>query len=517
MQSDAFVHVMNVSLYNIIKVNIKTDHIASKIKQPFSFRNWFLNLGEVVALGIVVAFASAFFTNDEAFEITISIVVAYLVPRFVYSTSKLRCDSGQWLLLIVGLALAAYAIISIKSWTVDVGGSFEYPCLRSDDGAYYRWALFYFDGRCPEPKVGFKGVSIMMVWLWKALGVSIVWPIAFNYMFIMLSIVVTGKLAVRLFENKFDDINTKIISVLAMLIVSLLGFLLSQSLKIQKEAACTLGIVLVGYVLAGMSQIEKDNKRIQNKDIALFVLGCLILAFVRISYAYFAVIGAIMMGAANHHKRWKDGVLLCCIALGITLLFSFIFNYSFGQQYRTVAGGESMAKAFKITLEQQSYSALIGDYYYYPIWKRVLLLPVTAGVQFFIPFPWIYEHFEINALSIFPRFRFMWYFVGGVCIFYYLYISILHNKQNHLGVWSWWPLVIFIIIAYITGGTVSRYILPLQPLFAVIALYVILKVWKGNFRRLFLIWICVYIFFISALLIVCYHVQHNYLISIKAL
>lgn len=476
-----------------------------------------MNVGEVVALCIVVALASAFFATHEAFDLTISLVLAYLVPRFVYSTSKLRCDSGQCLLLIVGLALAAYAIISIKSWTVDVGGSFEYPSLKSDDSGYYRWALYYFDARCPEPKVGFKGVSIIMVGLWRVLGVSIVWPIAFNYMLILLSIVMTGKLAVRLFGDKLDDINPKIISVLAMLIVSLLGFLLSQSLRLQKEAACTLGIVLVGYVLAGMSRIEKNNKRIRNKDIVLFVLGCLILAFARTSYAYFAVIGAIMMGLTNHHKRWKDCVLLCCIALGVTLLFSFIFAYSFGQQYRTVAGGESMAKAFKMTLEQQSYSTLIGDYYYYPIWKRLLLLPVTAGVQYIIPFPWIYDHFEINALSVLPRFRFMWYFIGGVCIFYYLYISILHNKQNHLGVWSWWPLVVFLIIAYITGGTVSRYILPLQPLFAVIALYVIINVFKGKFRRSFLIWTCVYFFFFSALLIVCYHVQYNYLISIKAL
>lgn len=498
-------------------VNSNKDHIDSRIKQTFSFKNWFVNIGEVVALCIVVALASAFFATYETFDLTISLVVAYLVPRFVYSTSKLRCDSGQWLLLIVGFALAAYVIISIKSWTVDVGGSFEYPSLKSDDSGYYRWALYYFDGRCPEPKVGFKGVSIIMVWLWKALGVSIVWPIAFNYMLILLSIVMTGKLAVRLFGDKLDDINPKIISVLAMLIVSLLGFLLSQSLRIQKEAACTLGIVLVGYVLAGMSRIEKNNKRIRNKDIVLFILGCLILAFARTSYAYFVIIGSIMMGLANHHKRWKEGVFLCLIALGITLLFSFIFAYSFGQQYRTVDGGGPMAKAFKISLAQQSYAALIGDYYFYPIWKRLLLLPVTAGVQYIIPFPWIYEHFEINALSVLPRFRFMWYFIGGVCIFYYLYISILHNKQNHLGVWSWWPLVVFLIIAYITGGTVSRYILPLQPLFAVIALYVILNVWKGKFRNSFTIWIIVYSFIMIALLLVCYNVQFEHLQSIHAL
>lgn len=503
--------------FTILKVIFKTEHIASKIKLSFYYRNWIINIGEIVAVGILGALASAFFTTQETFDVTCSLAVAYLFPRFIYSTSKLKCRSGQWLLLIVGFALAIYVIYSIKHWTIDLDGSFEYPRLKSDDGGYYRYALFLYDGRCPEPKVGFKGISILIVMLWKVFGVSIVWPIALNYLFTLLSIVMTGKLAGRLFYNKLKDINPKTISVIAMLMVSLLGFLLSQSLRIQKEAACTLGMLFVGYVFAGMSQEKKDTKRVQKSDIALFVFGCLILAFARTSYAYFAAIGAIMMGLSNHHKRWMDGVLLCFIALGITLLFSFIFEYSFGQQYRTIGGGESMKKAFKIGLEQQIYEALIGDYFFYPIWKRLLLLPVTAGVQYIIPFPWLYEHSEINALTFLPRVRIMWYFVGGTCFFYYLYISILHNKQNHLGVWSWWPLVAFLIIAYITGGTVSRYILPLQPLFAIIALYVILNVWKGNFRKSFLIWICVYIFFISALLIVCYHLQYNYLISIKVI
>ena len=152
-------------------MNFKTDHIDSRIKQPFSFINWIVCFAEIIALGVIIAFASSIFTTHEAFEVTISITVAYLVPRFIYSTSKLKCNSGKWLLLMLGFALAVYAIISIKSWTVDTCGSFEYPRLKSDDGAYYRWAFYHFDGRCPEPKVGFKGVSILVACLWRAFGV----------------------------------------------------------------------------------------------------------------------------------------------------------------------------------------------------------------------------------------------------------------------------------------------------------------------------------------------------------
>lgn len=498
-------------------MNTNVSHISSRIIQLFSFRKYIICFGEVIALGIVAALSSFYFTTHEAFELTISLATAYLIPRLVFSYGKSRSLFGMWLLLIVGLALAIYTIVSIKSWTVDVEGSFEYPGLKSDDAVYYKWALSHYDGRCPEPKVGFKGISIITAFLWKLFGVSIVWPIALNYMFIMLSIVMTGKLANRLFQDKFEDIDIKNVTVIAMVMVSLLGFLLSQSLRLQKEAACTLGIALVGYALVGMSQELNVSKRTRHKDVALFVLGCLILAFVRTSYAYFAAIGAIMMGLSNQRKEWKLGVVYCLISICITILFSILFSYSFGQQYNTVDGGDPMAKAFKISFEQQPYAAIVGDYFHYPAWKRLLLLPVTTGIQYIIPFPWLYERSEISVFTVLPRFRFMWYFIGGVSVFYYLYLSIVHHKQSHLGMWAWWPLVIFFIIAYITGGIVSRYILPIQPLFVIVALYVLIHFKTGKYRRSFILWIGVYIFFITALLIVCYHIQSDYLTSIKAL
>ena len=104
--------------------------------------------------------------------------------------------------------------------------------------------------------------------------------------------------------------------------------------------------------------------------------------------------------------------------------------------------------------------------------------------------------------------RVMWYFVGGACIFYYLYINVVHHKYSNLGMWAWWPLVTFFIIAYITGGSVSRYVLPLQPLFVVIALYVLLNVKQGTYRRSFTIWMIVYfIILLATVLVLCYHTQ----------
>ena len=489
----------------------RENSVAQMIKHPFSAGSMMHLLGEVLALALLATFVVKVFEFSDAISIILSMAVAYLIPRFIYSRSRYWCRWGHWILLTIGFLLALYVIYSIKVCTVDVGDTLEEPNLHSDSGSYYAWALSHYDGRCPSPKLPFKGLPLLMLWQWKVLGVSIAWPMALNYMFMLLTVVMTGKIACRMLCRKFEDFKPSIIAAVAMLLVSLMGFLVSQGLRIQKEAGCALGLLLVGYTLAGMASGETLSKRERYRDIAIFVTGCLLMAMVRTNFVYFAIVGALMMTFSNHRANWRYGALLTVIAAVITVAFSIIFSYTFGQQYRTVDGGDAMALAFKVGVVQQPYFAIIGDYYHYPEWKRLLMLPVTAGVQYVIPFPWLYDYSHATIFTLLPRFRFMWYFVGGACLYYFLYITILHPKSDNLGMWAWWPLVLFMIIAFITGGSVSRYALPLQPLFVVIALYVLLNVKNGDYRRSFTIWMIIYTFVLVAVLVMCYNAQSEYL------
>lgn len=484
-----------------------------RLRQGTDKSSILLMLGEVVALGLLVASVAGAYSFSESASIVLALGIAYLIPRLIFSNSRQCCNWGQWMFLIVSTLLALYTIHSIKHYTLHSDYTLELPDLRADDGRYYCWALSHYDGRCPEPKIPFKGLPLFMLGLWKIFGVSVVWPLALNYMFTLLSIVVTGKIADRLLSQRFPSISPSTIASLSMLMVSLLGFFISQGVRIQKEAGCALGIVLVGYALAGLSSLTLSHRQ-KMRDTIVFVLGTLILALVRTNFAYFAMIGAAMMALANKRLRWKRGALLSLTALAITIAFSILFSYSFGQQYRTVDGGDAMALAFTMGIVQQPYLTFIGDYYHYPEWERILLLPITAGVQYIIPFPWLYDYSSLKILEILPRMRVMWYLVGGACIFYYLYINVVHHKRSNLGMWAWWPLVTFLGIAYITGGSVSRYVLPLQPLFVVIAVYVILQVYSGKYRRSFTVWMIVYFIILAGVLVFCYHTQLDYLNSL---
>lgn len=489
----------------------RDNSVAPRIRLPFKAGSKLHLLGEMLALALLAAFAVRVFELRDAISITLSMAVAYLIPRLIYSHSRYWCRAGHWLLLAVGSLLAMYVVLSIKACTVDVEYTLEEPLLYSDSGSYYAWALSHYDGRCPEPKLPFKGLPLFMLWQWRVLGVSIAWPLALNYMFTMLTIVMTGKVACRMLCRKFTDVQPSTIATMAMLLVSFMGFLISQGLRIQKEAGCALGLLLVGYTLAGMASGETLTRHHSYRDIAIFVTGCLLMAMVRTNFVYFAVAGAIMMTFSNRRANWKYGAMLAVLAAVLAVVFSIMFSYSFGQQYRTIDGGDAMALAYKTGVVQQPYANIIGDYYHYPEWKRLLLLPVTAGVQYVIPFPWLYDYSGATIFTLLPRFRLMWYFVGGACLHYFLYITILHPKSNNLGMWAWWPLALFMIIAFITGGSVSRYALPLQPLFVVIALYVLLKVKRGHYRRSFTLWMIIYAFVLVAILVMCYNAQAEYL------
>lgn len=471
-----------------------------------------LLLGEVMALGLVAAYTASSFGFVDSLSVVLAMSVAYLVPRFIYSESKVSCRWGQWVLLAVATAIAFYTIYSMKVVTMNPDFTLEMPDLNSDSGNYYSWALSHYDGRCGSPQVIYSGVSIIMLAMWKVLGVSLVWPLALNFMCVLLTIVMTGKTAHRLLSHRFSSIAPSTIAASAMLMTSLLCFLVSQGMRIQKEAYCALAFVLVGYALAGMS-FKKLSKKEKRTDMVLFIVGTLIMAFVRTNFVYFIVIGAAMMAFANKRTHWKRATIMAIVALILAFLFNCLFCYTLEHQYLILDGGETMAHDFSIGTAQQPYVLIIGDYYFFPKWERLLLLPVTAGVQFIIPFPWLYDYSNATALTLLPRMRFMWYIVGGVSIFYYLYINAVHYKRSNLGMWAWWPLVAFMLMSFITGGLVSRYVLPIQPLFVVVALYVLLHIKEGNYRRSFSIWMIVYFFILVATLIFCYHTQVEFLKS----
>lgn len=457
---------------------------------------------EVLALLLVAGVTAVAYPVNQAARMTMALAVAYAVPRWLYGRSDHATLAGHGVLLVAALWLATIAITFVRHATLASGASFTMPYLYNDASNYYNWALAHYDGSAVEPKVTFWGYSILIVAMWKVLGVNIIWPVAANVMITLLTIVLTGKLASRLIGERHARVAT-----LAMAMLTVMGFFMSQGSQMLKESWAYLAITLIacGMVPCGLPKRQLRNQREKGGNGAssvvqyalIYALGCLLLAAIRAKYVNFLFFGIVMMAVAGRLRQWRYYVMLLAVTLACWFLgMAMTDHYTVVQQVNNVTGEGGMATIFT---PEGPYQRILGDYFHYPVWKKLLYLPVTCGVQWIIPFPWLPEGHSLSWLSIAPRLRLGWYVLSGVVLYFYLFRS--YRRGWQWAVWAWFPMVCYVGIAYMTAGTVSRYILAFQPWWMALAAITLLTCWRLRSFRVFMM---VYLAAMAALLTACY-------------
>ena len=492
------------------------------MKQKIANIPWVV-VGEMVALVLVAIATLSTLPLVQAVQTTAALSVAYVAPRWLYVRSAHCSLAGRWVLLVAALFLAAIAVPFLYRCTVRCGASFQMPFLWGDARDYYEWALAHYDGSAVEPKVTFWGYSLLIIALWKVLGVSVIWPVAANVMATLFAIVLTGHVAARIAQSQQSRTAT-----LAMLMIAVQGFFMSQGAQMLKEPWVYLAITLIAYALSG--QLEKryekgsrfsvfgfqfsgrtrqqttDNRQPIVHFALVFALGCFILAAVRAKYVNFVFIGIVLLAVAGKMCQWRHyGTLLVITLLCWWLGMAMTDHYTVVQQVNNVTGEGGMATIFA---PEGAYDRLLGDYFHYPVWKKLLYLPLTCGVQWIIPFPWLPQGESTQWLSIVPRMRWGWYVLSGVVVYFYLFQSWRRGWQ--WAVWAWFPMMCFVGIAYMTSGTVSRYILPFEPWWMALAAQPMSRLMSGNPGSKRLVWFVVaYVALMAIVLYLCYMAVGN--------
>ena len=142
---------------------------------------WFL-AAELLAFLLVAVVTCCCMPLAQAARMTIALAVAYALPCWFYHRGDHATPLGHGVLLVAALWLAAIAIPFVWQCTIGSGASFTMPQLIGDANDYYNWALAQYDGSSVKPKVTFWGYSILIVALWKVLGVNVIWPVVMNVM-----------------------------------------------------------------------------------------------------------------------------------------------------------------------------------------------------------------------------------------------------------------------------------------------------------------------------------------------
>lgn len=459
-----------------------------------------IQLGVELAMMCVLLVASLSAFGTSGIGVACAFAVAYGVPRWLYARLSGGEEKGALVLAVAGFALVAWAVCNIYGWTEAVGHALSDPQIHSDDNSYYRWALHHYDGSVEEIDTKFIGFPLMILLSWMLFGHSIVWPIAINVMLTLLTIVLTGQMAGRVLAGRVKADRAHV-AYLAMLGTALLCYWMSHGAMLLKEPLTYFAVALAAYSVARMKAVRAESDGRMWADIALFVIAIAILSISRTGVIYFVMAGVVLTMMDNR-QMWRYGTMLLGFSLvGIGVGIYWSNGFSAEVQMRIVAGtnagGDIMNNIYKA---HGAYGEAMSHYFELPIWQKLLLLPVTCIVQLFIPFPWPgVEGLGIGSLA--TRFQWGWYAIAGVALFYIFRLS---WKKQSLGWWALWPFVCFAAAAFSTGGAVSRYILPYQPLFVVVAVWVICKYREGHWRRSFRIWLACYSLLVAAILIFCY-------------
>ena len=172
------------------------------MKSRLTMPRLMLLLAEIIAFAILALVASSHFGLSDGLKITLSYLVAYVVPRIVLERSYGNSTTANVILFLLMSLLMFIGVSNLLEWTSVEGYSLEMPNLKSDARGYYKWALHNYDGRVPANEVAFPGFPFMMIGIWRLLGVSVVWPLAMNTMFTLLSVVLTGLTTRRLLLHR---------------------------------------------------------------------------------------------------------------------------------------------------------------------------------------------------------------------------------------------------------------------------------------------------------------------------
>lgn len=444
-----------------------------------------LMLAEVLAVAVLAMVASRHFGLADGLRITVSYLVAYLVPLMLLKRARGTSLAAHAVLFAMTVFVGFVAFDCLVSWTAPDGYSLQRPDLSADARNYYKWALNEYDGSTDYTAGSFPGFPLMMMVLWKVLGLSVIWPQAMNMMFTLTSVVLTGMMTRRVLGQRLP-LSSRTLVLAGMLLMCLLSYYLMSGIIILKEASIFLSVTMAGYALSAMVSGDDERHRLW-WDIVVFLLACVLLAFVRTTFLYLLAVGVILVALPHWRRDWA---LAVCLLLAIAI-FMVIGNhfaaYSFNRHAEIVEGGWNMQRHFNT--EKLYYKSFLGFYFLYSPWHRLLLLPMTMAMQFILPFPvpWMPAGDTPYLLCFFSRMTYGWYIFGGTVLFYCLFVS--WRRHHNIGVWAWWPVIVYMGMAYVMGGTMARYMLPFQPLMVPMVLFVLYQVYKGRWRKSYIIWI----------------------------
>lgn len=441
------------------------------------------------------------FPGAEYLSTTLCMALVWTIVSTAYRLTHNTNTCGWWTIQITATMLAVGIIANIHYFTQVSGGSITHPILQNPDAAiYYSDALASMGDPTGYPApIQRHGYGMLISWLWHITGITILSPLVINMTFTLLSIILSGIIARHILSPHLNQ-SPQWISSAAMIMTASVCYYLNSGTLLLKEAGIGFGIALCIYA------IIQNNDLKSYKKLAYFIVGIMSLMALRHSFIIFVAIAIVIITPWEKRSLINASIqLLICIAAWCTI--GIIMNYfDLNQQVSDIVTGDHISQSYFYNHSQHAtYNEMVGDYFSYTVGQRLLWLPISAITQFLTPFPWNFGRDTIFGYTLdYAHIAYPWYIIGAMLLFYiawgWRYSTAALRRITIAG------SILWLIPAYLFAGTVSRYTLPLLPMFIPAAVY-IWATYRKN--RALIYWGCIYTLLLSITLIVCYNLQNQ--------
>lgn len=437
---------------------------------------------DILVSALLVAIPLFTLLGVRAVPIYIALVAAYLLPSLCYRLSSYDTIIGRVAIDVAFVSMALFFTLNYYQATV-LHGTVDAPFLLHDAQSFYLLSHDFYNNAVDanSPIVPYMGYPIFLSW-WLHLGITdIAYPMIFNLFLMLISMLLLSRCTHYVFK---DNTGVRSMSGYAMLLMAVIPGVMCNGMILLKEA-----LVIFALLLSVCALFALKNRNSIVLHTILLAVGLLVLASCRATYIYILLlfIAAIWL---QHFTR-RDilpimGVaLLVSVALYVGLVNSWWQSSNFVSDYVEAEGHST----FFCGDSQDPLQRLIGPYNSYSIGHRLLLLPFCTVVQFFIPFPFETAASDFGlpmSMAIYQRMSYLWYAAAIPMIAYYLFYWWRKASPTSLSIWAAVSAVAYIIPAFISAGSISRYAYCFVPFLCIIGAYTIyyLKENRGERKKL---------------------------------
>lgn len=422
-------------------------------------RAYFLTCSAAVAL--VAVMLAVFPSGANNVSILLRLGGVGFIAWALWRVTSVPSRAGAWVLLAAWTVLSAGYTLNLWYFTTASGGTLHDPVFANVDAGVV-WQQLSAIKEGIEPPYGYWQYGYArLLSIWEYGGAADVSSVMLLSMLsALVTIVLTGASAAVAAGDRADAAK---VSATAMGAVACVCYFMASGCLIIKDAFVCMVMAAAVYC---MVSLRKGTLPACCAGL-LLALGAGWLA--RPHLPVFMSVAAVCMAFATPRRYWPvlAGFVVAALALAyygkVTGASSIILNDDDTLNFYTGAPGESRMSA---------YETVAPMYYNTTTWQRLVRLPFCLAVQFFTPLPWAFGRDVVfGPTQALAHVSFPWYAFGAVFLYYLAFVARRGPaKVTALAVFA---VIAYVVTAYVTGGTVSRYCLPWLPAMAPAVAYVL--------------------------------------------